>query len=146
MKRILIFVMFFLAIVTGLNADTKDKFDNVETPENVMLSFEDAINNKDYERAWNYWSSAPSDNYEKWKKGYAGTKNISLYYKLKDTDAGAGNRWVTYSVRMFSVDTKGKKHLYEGEYTLHSTNPDLYDSKNMWPGWKIEKGQFKKIY
>ena len=75
MKRILIFVMFFLVIVTGLNADTKDKFDNVETPENVMLSFEDAINNKDYERAWNYWSSAPSDNYEKWKKGYANRLN-----------------------------------------------------------------------
>ena len=66
-------------------------------------------------------------------------------YKYKDSDAGAGNRWVTYNVKIFSEDTKGKKHLYEGYYTLHTSAPELYE-EGKWPGWRIEKGEFKKIY
>ena len=77
--------------------------------------------------------------------GYSDTKHIDLYYKYKDSDAGAGNRWVTYNVKIFSEDTKGKKHLYEGYYTLHTSAPELYE-EGKWPGWRIEKGEFKKIY
>ena len=146
MKRSIMGFLFFLVMVIGLMADTTVKIDKVDTPENVLLSFESAINNKDYLRAWNYWGTAPSNDYTKWEKGYKGTKSIELFYKFRDSDAGAGNRWVTYNVKVFAVNTDGKKHLYEGYYTLRSTSPDLYDCIDKWPGWKIEKGQLKKIY
>lgn len=146
MKKILISILLFLVLVMGLMADTNMKIDKVDTPENVLLSFENAINDKDYLRAWNYWETAPSNDYTKWEKGYKNTKNTEIFYKFKVSDAGAGNRWVTYNVKVFAVNTDGKKHLYEGYYTLRSTNPDLYDSADKWPGWKIEKGQLKKIY
>ena len=145
MKKNLFYILFFMVITFIATADKIIRYDDTNSPENVMLSFENALNLKDYERAWDYWNSKPETNFEKWKKGYAQTKYTDLYYKYKDSDAGAGNRWVTYSVKLFSEDTKGKKHLYEGYYILHTSAPELYDQGN-WPGWKIEKGEFRKIY
>ena len=145
MKKILFYVLFFLAMIVSVSADTVSKYDSLDSPEHVMLSFENAINMKDFERAWSYWKPQPESGFEKWKKGYADTKHIDMYYKYKDSDAGAGNRWVTYNVKIFSVDTKGKKHLYEGYYTLHTSAPEMYE-QGKWPGWRIEKGEFKKIY
>ncbi|ACZ09831.1 Uncharacterised protein [Sebaldella termitidis] len=145
MKKILFYVLFFLVVITRVPADMTSKYDDVSSPEHVMLSFENAINTKDFQRAWNYWKLKPGPDFEKWKKGYSDTKHIDLYYKYKDSDAGAGNRWVTYNVKIFSEDTKGKKHLYEGYYTLHTSAPELYE-EGKWPGWRIEKGEFKKIY
>ncbi len=93
MKKILFYVLFFLAVIIRVPADTISKYDDVGSPEHVMLSFENAINTKDFQRAWNYWKPQPGPDFEKWKKGYADTKHIDIYYKYKESDAGAGNRW-----------------------------------------------------
>ena len=146
MKRSLLSILMFFFFFLGVMADTTVKMDKTDTPENVFLSFENAINNKNFQRAWNYWRTPPGNSYEKWANGYKNTKSMEIFYKYKDSDAGAGNRWVTYTVKVFAVNTDGKKHLYEGTYTLHTTNQELYDSIDKWPGWKIENGQLKKIY
>ena len=145
MKKIIVCILFFLTMIINVSADTISKYDDVSSPEYVMLSFENALNMKDFQRAWNYWKPQPEAGFEKWKKGYADTKHIDIYYKYKDSDAGAGNRWVIYTVKMFAEDNKGKKHLYEGYYTLHTSAPELYENGE-WPGWRIEKGEFRKIY
>ena len=145
MKRILFYILVFITVIMSTAAETTAEYNDVSSPENVMLSFENAVNLKDFERAWNYWSLQPEADFAKWKKGYADTKHIDIFYKYKDSDAGAGNRRVTYSIKMFSEDIKGKKHLYEGYYILHTSAPELYD-QGKWPGWRIEKGKFRKIY
>ena len=145
MKKIMIYILFFLAMIINVSADTINKYDDVSSPEHVMLSFENALNTGDFERAWNYWKPQPKTDFEKWKKGYADTKYTDIYYKYKDSDAGAGNRRVTYTVKMFVKDNKGKEHLYEGYYIFHTSAPELYE-EGKWPGWRIEKGEFKKIY
>ena len=145
MKRSLLSILMFFIMMIGVMADTTVKMDKTDTPENVLLSFENAINNKDFQRAWNYWGTPPGNSYEKWANGYKNTKSMEIFYKYKDSDAGAGNRWVTYTVKVFAVNTDGKKHLYEGYYTLHTSAPELYE-EGKWPGWRIEKGEFKKIY
>ena len=54
MKKILFYVLFFLVVITRVPADMTSKYDDVSSPEHVMLSFENAINTKDFQRAWNY--------------------------------------------------------------------------------------------
>ena len=68
MKKILFYVLFFLAVIIRVPADTISKYDDVGSPEHVMLSFENAINTKDFQRAWNYWKPQPGPDFEKWKK------------------------------------------------------------------------------
>ena len=68
MKKILFYVLLFLAVIVSVPADTTAKYDDVSSPEHVILSFENAINMKDFYRAWNYWKPQPGSDFEKWKK------------------------------------------------------------------------------
>ena len=65
MKKILFYVLFFLAVITRVPADMTSKYDDVSSPEHVMLSFENAINTKDFQRAWNYWKLQTGPDFEK---------------------------------------------------------------------------------
>ena len=104
----------------------EDRTDGVAT----LLSYYNAINRKQYQRAYSYWdapgtspTSTPPD-YATFVQGYAGTAYVAVTVGTPEYDAGAGNYWGLAPVVIVATQTSGAVQVFAGCYVLHHTNPD----------------------
>lgn len=98
--------------------------DDRSTPQALIQSYYNAINQQNYVRAYGYFSQgfAPK-NYESWMKGYADTKSVSVQFGPTQPDPGAGQIYWALPVAISSVSTDGKETVFAGCYEIHMTNP-----------------------
>ena len=100
--------------------------DDRSTPEQLVQSYYNAINKKQYARAYSYFSDgfAPKD-YQSWVKGYADTKSVSVQFGSSEPDAGAGQIYWELPVAISALLTDGTSKVYTGCYIIHQTNPGI---------------------
>jgi len=100
--------------------------DDRSTPQKLIQSYYNAINKKQYARAYGYFTkgSAPSD-FESWSEGYAKTKSVSVQFGSTRPDPGAGQIYWALPVAISSLDTDGKTEVFAGCYKIHLTNPGM---------------------
>ena len=100
-------------------------FDHQDTPVNALESFYNAINRKEYDRAYNYFQGAPNPDpslappFAQFKAGYANTASVTLAYGHVQEDAGAGNRYASMPVVITAQQTDGSTQRFSGCYFLH---------------------------
>ncbi len=103
--------------------------DNRSSPESVVRSFYNAINRKEYVRAYSYWEPAAAATqlpaYPQFAQGYADTQAVNLTLGQVSGDAGAGQRYYSVPVTIVSKQTGAKTQTFVGCYTLHLANPQI---------------------
>lgn len=101
--------------------------DDRSTPEAIIRSFYNAINRKEYVRAYSYFvgqgATTPPPAYDQFAAGYKNTDTVQLTTGTPTSDAGAGNINYTVPVKLTVKNADGSTQSFSGNYTLHKAQP-----------------------
>jgi hypothetical protein len=105
-------------------------------PVAAILSFYNAIDRKEYDRAYSYFQGAPNPSsslvapYDQWVKGYADTASVTVAAGNPAQDIGAGNIYAAFPVVLTSTHTDGSTPLFSGCYIMHRANTGISPNPN----------------
>lgn len=103
-----------------------DYLDDRSTPQKLLESYYNAINRKEYARAYSYYAEGQlGDDFEKYAKGYAGTESVSIKLGNSEPDPGAGQIYWSVPIAIESKLAEGKAQVYTGCYTISISNPAM---------------------
>lgn len=93
----------------------------------VLRSLFNAVNRKEYLRAYSYWEPGAAElkSLDQFAQGYANTKSVQLIAGSPLTDAGAGQFYFKVPVTLFAQTGDGATQTFVGCYTLHISNPSI---------------------
>jgi heat shock protein HslJ len=118
------------APVTNLTDVSQNNYlDNRSDPAGLISSLFNAVNRKEYARAYSYWEAqaaggqAPA--YDAFKQGYAETASVQLLTGQVTGDAGAGQFNYALPVVLTAQTTGGATQTFAGCYHLHLSNPGI---------------------
>jgi len=97
-----------------------DYLDDRSTATGLMLSYFNAINLKQYLRAYSYWEKGSKVGpYGPFQQGYQDTASVKVTLGAITGDAGAGQRYYTVPAALVAQTTGGKTQTFAACYTLH---------------------------
>lgn len=106
--------------------------DDRSDPVQVLKSYYNAINRKEYVRAYYYWmqkgTSATSQPpaYPQFEAGYADTAAVQLTTATVSSNGAAGSVYYEVPVTLVVTHTNGSKHTFVGCYTIRQPNPKIF--------------------
>ncbi len=93
----------------------------------VLSSLFNAINRKEYVRAYSYWESAGSSPnvppFAQFQQGYQETASVEAEFGAPVSGAAAGNIYYTVPTALKVQTTAGQTQAFVGCYTLHLSQP-----------------------
>jgi hypothetical protein len=98
--------------------------DDRSSAEALINSFYNAVNRREYARAYSYWRADTPElpPYNAFVAGYQATQIVQARYGAVAGDAGAGQARYAVPVAL-SVETTGGTEYFVGCYTLHLSSP-----------------------
>jgi len=110
----------------GTGIDAARYIDDRSAGEQVIRSYYNAVNRKEYSRAYSYWEAgAPQVSpFAAFLSGYANTKSVALLTKPGTIGAGAGQTYYTVPTVVTASNADGTTTIFSGCYTLHLGSPD----------------------
>ena len=111
----------------GTGIDASRYVDNRSAGEEEMRSYYNAVNRKEYARAYTYWEPGASGlaAFDPFAAGYANTKSVALVTKTGTTDAGAGQLYYSVPAVISASNADGTTTLFSGCYKLHLASPNI---------------------
>ena len=96
-------------------------------PVEVLRSLYNAINRREYVRAYSYWESTAQNlpSLDQFEQGYSTTQAVTLTTGPVTPDAGAGQIRYTLPVTLKASLSDGTQQTFVGCYVLHISNPDI---------------------
>ncbi len=105
-----------------------DYRDDRSTPQALIESYYNAINRKEYTRAYGYYSEEGREpDFKTFAKGYEGTKSVKVAVRKTDPDPGAGQIYWSLPIAIESESEDGNKQVFTGCYTIRMTNPGMQE-------------------
>ena len=116
------------------NGPQDDRNDPIAT----LSSYYEAINSRDFRRAYRLWESNPSS-YEQFERGFADTDRVRLLIEPPPhLEGAAGSSFAEISTVIIATTRNGGERVFAGCYTLRkSTVQDR--------GWKIYRGEISLV-
>jgi hypothetical protein len=103
--------------------------DDRSSPEQVIRSYYNAINAKQYVRAYSYWESGADSSelppFPEFADGYADTESVALVVGQIGGDVGAGQLYYSGPVLLTATMTDGSTQRFVGCYSLHLGRPSI---------------------
>jgi hypothetical protein len=94
-----------------------------------LRSYYNAINRKEYARAYGYWEpNTPADQlpaFGDFRNGYADTASVALTVGSPIDDAGAGQLYTSIPATIVATMTDGSTQTFVGCYTTHLAQPAI---------------------
>ena len=121
-----------LSFVNNSASDPDDKpsRDDRGDPIAMLMSYYEAINAKDYRRAYRFWES-PESSYERFVAGFADTDRVRLLVEPSGRNEGAaGSVYAEITTIVVATTRAGSERVFAGCYTLRRSN--VRDN-----GWRI---------
>ena len=110
----------------GTGIDAARYIDDRSAGEELIRSYYNAVNRKEYSRAYSYWESgAPQlTPFPTFESGYANTKSVTLVTKPGTIGAGAGQTYYTVPAAVTAANSDGSTTVFSGCYTQHLGSPN----------------------
>jgi len=107
--------------------DASIYLDDRSGPTQVLRSLFNAVNRKEYVRAYSYWEpdSPQLPTFNDFENGYANTDSVSILLGETLADAGAGQLHYRVPVALASVTTDSATQYFVGCYVLHLSQPAI---------------------
>jgi len=125
-----------------------DYQDDRSTPEAVVGSYFDAINRREYARAYSYWQpGAPQSQlpaFDDFQQGYAQTTSVQMQTGDVGSGVGAGQLYFTVPVTLVATLSDGSTQTFVGCYTLHLSRPSLQAQPPFHP-MAIERATIEQV-
>ncbi len=101
--------------------------DNRSDPMEVLHSLFNAINRREYLRAYSYWESDAQNlpDFTQFQQGYANTQSVHLTTGAVTSNAGAGQFYYQVPVALNATLNDGTTQSFVGCYQLHLSNPGI---------------------
>jgi hypothetical protein len=103
--------------------------DDRSTPEAVISSYYDAVDRREYARAYSYWEPLAAENelppFDQFAQGYADTVSVDLTLGGVGTGVGAGQLYYSVPVTLVASMADGSTQTFVGCYLLHLARPQL---------------------
>jgi hypothetical protein len=120
-----------------------DYVDDRSDPIAVIVSFYNAINRKEYSRAYSYYGDAEqAGDFQIFADGYAKTEHVELLAGSPTAESAAGSTYYSLPVAIDAEDSSGGHKQYAGCYLLRLSNPAIQAEPPFTP-MHIEKGELK---
>ncbi len=111
--------------------------DDRSTAEAVIRSYYDAINAKEYARAYSYWEanvdSSQLPPFDQFQQGYATTEHVDLTFGSVGEGVGAGQIYYSVPVKLDATTSSNGKQTFIGCYTLHLGQPAIQSAPPFHP-------------
>jgi len=107
--------------------DASIYLDDRSGPTQVLRSLFNAVNRKEYVRAYSYWEpdSPQLPTFNDFQNGYTNTDSVSILLGEPLADAGAGQLHYRLPVALASVTTDSSTQYFVGCYVLHLSQPAI---------------------
>jgi hypothetical protein len=101
--------------------------DDRSSPEAVIRSLYDAVNRREYARAYAYWEPGSPDlpPFDEFEQGYADTVSVDLTIGDVVGGVGAGQLYFSVPVTLVATIGDGSTQTFVGCYILHLGRPQL---------------------
>lgn len=102
--------------------------DDRSTAEALVRSLYNAVNRKEYGRAWSYFTVPPAADLAAYVSGFQTTESVDLLVGRPLIEGAAGSTIYTVPVAIRSSETSGQERIFAGCYTLRLANPQIQES------------------
>ena len=134
MRPSLLAVLLLLSVMPVVKSQTDDRNDPIVT----LASYYNAINAREYRRAYDLWESSPQS-LEQFTKGFADTDKVRLLIEPPDhIEGAAGSSFVAISTVIIATTRSGNERVFAGCYTLRRSN--VRDT-----GWHIYRANLAAV-
>jgi hypothetical protein len=103
--------------------------DDRSSAESVIGSYYNAVNRREYTRAYSYWEPEAAARelqpFDQFALGYADTASVDVTLGDIGTGVGAGQLYFTVPVTLAATLADGSPQTFVGCYTLHLGRPQL---------------------
>jgi hypothetical protein len=92
----------------------------------VLRSLFNAVNRKEYVRAYSYWEANAQGlpPFSQFQQGYANTAAVTLTVGTVTGNAGAGQFYYMVPVTLVATNTRSATQTFVACYTVHQSSPD----------------------
>ncbi len=120
--------------------------DNRTGPGELLRSLFNAINRKEFVRAYSYWQSNAQGlpSLDDFTQGYSTTQAVTITLGVVTPDAGAGQFRYTVPTTLKTMLNDGTQQIFVGCYVLHLSSPDAQTTLPFQP-LAIESANVKQV-
>ncbi|HEX7541139.1 MAG TPA: hypothetical protein VF352_03330, partial [Anaerolineales bacterium] len=131
---------------SNLNIDKNNYLDNRSGPVETVSSLLNALNLKQYVRAYSYFQNPATfpGSYDPYAAGYSDTDVITATFGIAQSQGAAGSLYYKMPLAMKVLTTSGVTQTFVGCYTLHLAQPSLQATPPFQP-LGIITGTFKQV-
>lgn len=111
-------------------------------PVALLKSYYDAINSKEFARAYTYWDNlgkSSNQTFAQFRSGFMTTAQVSIELGTPQEGGAAGSIFAEVPVTITATQTDGTTKKFSGTYTLRRLNVPPFDQL----GWRIESADIK---
>lgn len=113
------------ALALPASAQTADYMDDRSTPQALVRSLYNAVNRREYARAWSYFGEKPAQSLDAYAQGYAGTEAVAVRTGLPRTEGAAGSVFHHLPVAIEARAADGSVQVFGGCYELRLADPQI---------------------
>ena len=118
---------------TPLPTPQPPPYDDRSGPTRLLASYVDAINRRDYARAWGTWESPPNPSYEDFVQGFADTASVRLAVRPPTWFEGAaGSTYASVPTLLMATHVDGSRHNLVGCYVARRPNLGQPEDERVW--------------
>ena len=101
--------------------------DDRSTPEATIRSLYDAVNRREYARAYSYWEPTSADlpSFDDFQQGYADTLSVDVTMGDVGSGVGAGQLFFSVPVTLLATRSDASTQTFVGCYILHLARPQI---------------------
>jgi hypothetical protein len=116
--------------------------DDRSTPSQIIISLYNAINRREYARAYDYWINPATSlgSFSSYANGYQNTASVDLVFGQITGDAGAGQMYFTVPVILKTTSGNGSHANFGACYIVHQSQPGFFSEPPFLP-MGIDRGQ-----
>jgi hypothetical protein len=119
--RLVRYALVLVLVCVAVQAQTGPQ-DDRNDPLATLASYYNAINSKDYRRAYSYWES-PTSSFEKFAAGFADTDKVRLLVDPSThVEGAAGSAFAEISTIVVATTRAGNERVFAGCYILRRSN------------------------
>lgn len=135
------FVIGLGLVLLATPAGAQEEYlDDRSGPVSLVRSLYNAINSKEYARAWSYFATPPADSLDAYAAGYADTSAVELRTGSVSQEGAAGSIYFRLPVAIEAHGTDGGSRVFSGCYEMRMANPEI--ATDEFTPLQIESGRF----
>ena len=95
--------------------------DDRDDPVSALASYVEAINARDYRRAYRFWES-PTSTYDQFVRGFADTNRVRLLLEPPRVEGAAGSTYAALMTILVATTRGGNERVFAGCYVMRRSN------------------------